>query len=244
MVGRVARRRLLGWLMAGLGSAFLSLIGYVLIVVAAITPILVVVVIVGSAVKDVTCLVSGMCSSAPSSSDGAYDTNAVRAVTEVFLRQEKAAVARDCARGGSTFCVGVPFVQAIMMAESGGYPLAYSSAGAEGLMQVEPAHFRPGQNAFSPATNIDVGVAYLDSLDRTFGGNLALVAAGYNAGPGVPEEWEREYGTSSWSVLDASPAVEAFSGGQTWNYVIEVLAYYDRFSAPSMPAPGGLSRLG
>lgn len=226
--------------MAAVGSAFLTLIGYVLIVVAAIIPVLVVVVIVGSAVKGVECLLTGTCSAAPGSTSGAYDTPAVRAVTRAFLPQEEAAVARGCARGGPRPCVGVPFVQAIMMAESGGYPLAYSSAGAEGLMQVEPSHFRPGQNAFSPATNIDVGVALLDSLDRTFDGNLALVAAGYNAGPGVPEEWEREFGTSSWVVLEANPTVESYSGGQTWNYVTEVLAYYERLSAPM----GVLGRLG
>lgn len=241
MVGRVAGRRLLGWVMAAVGSAFLTLIGYVLIVVAAITPVLVVVAVVGSVVK---CFASGVCSTAPGRASGAYDISAVQVVTKVFLRQEVAAVGHYCSLAGGSPCVSVPFVQAIMMAESGGYPLAYSSAGAEGLMQVEPSHFRPGQNAFSPATNIDVGVALLDSLDRTFSGNLALVAAAYNAGPSVPEEWEREFGTSSWAVLEANPAVEAFSGGQTWNYVIGVLAYYERFSAPSVPAPGVLSRLG
>ena len=232
-------------LFGGLGGCLLAAFGALLSLVL-MTAFLVAIItapvrLVGKLAGEVGCFVSGSCEG-QSLSPPALATPGVQAVTMTWLADEEKAVALGCAR--YTPCVNVSFVQAIMYQESGGNPDAYSSAGALGLMQVEPGHFAGHQSPFDPATNIDVGVAFLDSLDKTLGGNLPLVAAGYNAGPGVPEGWVTDYRTSNWSVLDEEPAVEAFSGGQTWNYVNDVMDYYARFSAPPAPAPGVLGRLG
>lgn len=238
---RHRRLVLFGGLGGCLFAAFGALLSLVLMIAFLVAIITAPVRLVGKLAGEVGCFASGSCQG-QQSSPPALATSGVQAVTVTWLSDEEKAVALGCTR--YTPCVNVQFVQAIMYQESGGNPDAYSRAGAYGLMQVEPTHFGARQNPFDPVANIDVGVVFLDSLDKTFGGNLPLVAAGYNAGPGVPEGWERAYDTTSWSALGAEPMVEAFSGGQTWNYVNDVMDYYARFSAPPAPAPGVLSRLG
>jgi soluble lytic murein transglycosylase-like protein len=81
------------------------------------------------------------------------------------------------------------FLQALIRVESGANPYARSSKGALGLMQLMPStarHFgvdpvRLGE----PAANMAAGAAYLKSLQRTYGNNLPLVLAAYNAGQGA-----------------------------------------------------------
>lgn len=87
---------------------------------------------------------------------------------------------------------GVPsaLVEAVVQAESGGNPYAVSDQGALGLMQATPGKFRPGQDPFSPATNLDVGTRYLSSLLQEFHGNLRLALAAYNAGPGAVHKYK------------------------------------------------------
>lgn len=73
----------------------------------------------------------------------------------------------------------------IMQIESCGDPRARSSAGAMGLFQVMPYHFRPGENPYDPDTNALRGLGYLvRSLDAA-GGDARLALAGYNGGIGV-----------------------------------------------------------
>ena len=114
-----------------------------------------------------------------------------------------------------------------------GFGVAGSPAGAVRLMQVEPSHFIADQNPLEHYTNVLVGVGFLNQLDAIFHGNLTLVAAGYNAGPGIPEAWEAEFGTSNWGALETKPAVELFSDGQTFDYVSYVMQYHAAFEAPS-----------
>jgi soluble lytic murein transglycosylase-like protein len=110
--------------------------------------------------------------------------------------------------------MGVPaaFIAAIMAVESGGDPRLVSSVGAIGLMQVLPGHFASGQNPWNATTNIRVGTQFLATLAHEFHDVWALVAAGYNAGPG---------------------AVIAYHGippyPQTMAYVPDVLGYYRAF---------------
>lgn len=83
------------------------------------------------------------------------------------------------------------FVMAVIRQESGFNSRARSRKNAMGLMQLIPATARRFgvKNAFDPADNVRGGVAYLNFLLRRFGGNVALVLAGYNAGENAVERF-------------------------------------------------------
>lgn len=81
------------------------------------------------------------------------------------------------------------FIAAIMYQESGGNPLAISSAGATGLMQIMPG---TGLSICGlsleflkdPSYNIDCGVKYLADIYKKYG-SYEYTAAGYYGGPGT-----------------------------------------------------------
>lgn len=75
-------------------------------------------------------------------------------------------------------------VKAIIKAESDFDPVATSTDGAMGLMQLMPptAGDMGVNNAFDPRENIEGGVRYLKKLMGIFKGSLPLVIAAYNAG--------------------------------------------------------------
>lgn len=76
---------------------------------------------------------------------------------------------------------------AIIRAESNFNPTAVSPKNAQGLMQLIPetAERFNVKKPFDPEQNIRGGLAYLRWLLAYFQGNIALVAAGYNAGEGA-----------------------------------------------------------
>jgi soluble lytic murein transglycosylase-like protein len=73
----------------------------------------------------------------------------------------------------------------VMQIESCGDPRATSSAGAMGLFQVMPFHFRALENPYDPDTNATRGLAYLARSLSAGSGNARLALAGYNGGIGV-----------------------------------------------------------
>jgi soluble lytic murein transglycosylase-like protein len=73
-------------------------------------------------------------------------------------------------------------VATVMQIESCGAPGVVSSAGAQGLFQVMPFHFSPGENMQDPDTNAARGMAYLALGLQRAGGNAGLAMAGYNGG--------------------------------------------------------------
>ena len=81
-------------------------------------------------------------------------------------------------------------VRAVVRAESGFDPLAVSTAGAQGLMQLLPeVGAELGvTDAFDPRQNIFAGVRYLRWLLDTHAGDETLALASYNAGPGAVAE--------------------------------------------------------
>lgn len=80
----------------------------------------------------------------------------------------------------------------IIAAESNFNPQAVSAKNAQGLMQLIPEtseRFNV-KNAFDPAQNIRGGLTYLRWLLAYFEGDVALVAAAYNAGEGTVERYK------------------------------------------------------
>jgi len=81
---------------------------------------------------------------------------------------------------------GVPsdLIKAVISAESEFDPLAVSSKGARGLMQLMPFTARrfAVTDSFDPRQNIFGGAQYLRFLLDTFQGDVSLALAGYNAG--------------------------------------------------------------
>ena len=75
---------------------------------------------------------------------------------------------------------------AVIVQESSGRPEAVSSRGATGLMQLMPETAREVgvDDPTDPAQNIAGGARYLAHLKDRFDGDLDLVLAAYNAGPG------------------------------------------------------------
>ncbi len=124
-------------------------------------------------------------------------------------------------------------VAAVMTQESHGNPIARSSAGANGLMQVLGGPLDPG-------TNIDNGVRILAGHLQTFKDTRVALAA-YNAGPGATDATAaanpalRLGGVRGAARLAGVPVSEfdryvQFLPAETQRYVPAVMALYDRFS--------------
>jgi hypothetical protein len=86
------------------------------------------------------------------------------------------------------FALPPSWITGVMRRESGFQPLAVSSAGAVGLMQVMPSTYRDlrlryglGPDPAEPRDNVLAGAAYLRELYDRFGPDGFLAA--YNAGP-------------------------------------------------------------
>lgn len=111
-------------------------------------------------------------------------------------------------------------IKAVIYAESRFNHLAVSPRGAEGLMQLMPGTAREigVLNSFSPTENILGGTIYLGRLLRSYGGNLRLAVAAYNAGPSkvkdrVPDIKEtREYVERVVSIYNYIQSVERQDG--------------------------------
>lgn len=82
-------------------------------------------------------------------------------------------------------------VLAVVQAESRQTADAVSSKGAVGLMQLLPetAAEIGFPDAADPASNLEAGCRYLAALLESFGGDVELALAAYNAGPGAVRHW-------------------------------------------------------
>jgi soluble lytic murein transglycosylase-like protein len=111
-------------------------------------------------------------------------------------------------------------IKAVIYAESRFNCLAVSSRGAQGLMQLMPgtASEIGVRNPFDPTENILGGTIYLGRLLQSYGGNLRLAVAAYNAGASrvkdrVPDIKEtREYVERVVSIYNYIQSVERQDG--------------------------------
>lgn len=124
-----------------------------------------------------------------------------------------------------------------------------SHAGAKGLMQVMPDTARMMANRLGEAYHLDrlttdaaynarLGAAYLQGLEERFGYSVALIAAGYNAGPGRSAKWLDQFGDLRRNV-DPVDWVEMIPFDETRNYVMRVAEALPIYRARIMgkPAP-------
>ena len=102
-------------------------------------------------------------------------------------------------------------VRAVIKVESNFNPNAVSRKGAMGLMQLMPQTARQLKvvNPFDPEQNVDAGVRHLKQLMESYGGDVKLSLAAYNAGAGA---------------VSRSAGVPRFS--ETRNYVKRITEWY------------------
>lgn len=137
---------------------------------------------------------------------------------------------RDIVRWANAASLDPNLLATVMQIESCGDPRAVSSAGASGLFQVMPFHFRIGENPFNPDTNALRGTNYLSRSLETAGGNARLALAGYNGGIGVISRSE-----SSWSaethryVRFGAPIYEDARSGATTSPTLD--EWYRKYGA-------------
>ncbi|MEM9549853.1 MAG: lytic transglycosylase domain-containing protein [Pseudomonadota bacterium] len=143
---------------------------------------------------------------------------------------------------------------AIARRESEFDPRVVSGAGARGLMQVMPGTGRDvardlgilsshntGRLTSEWRYNAKLGTNYLAGLADRFNGNVILMSAGYNAGPGRPTQWMGIFGDPRGRSVDMIDWIEFIPFRETRNYVMRVTeslpVYRARLGLPAHPIP-------
>lgn len=128
---------------------------------------------------------------------------------------------------------GVPpsLVFAVIRQESAFNARAYSTSGAQGLMQVMPAtakgiavdlkmdDYSPG-DSFRPETNIRMGSYYISKQASSWG-DIRLGLTAYHGGPGNLGDWRSQYDSTDLDLF-----LEKIPAGSTRNYVKAVYRNY------------------
>ena len=87
----------------------------------------------------------------------------------------------DILAWGEQYGLDPNLIATVMQIESCGYIKAKSVAGAMGLFQVMPQHFKAKEDPYDPDTNAYRGLSWLQKT-LTSGGSTKMALAGYNAG--------------------------------------------------------------
>jgi soluble lytic murein transglycosylase len=129
---------------------------------------------------------------------------------------------------------------------------ARSGVGASGLMQLMPATAQMvakkiGLGTLSRAqmndidTNIMLGTNYLSMIYNQFDGSAVLATAGYNAGPGRPRQWQKNFSRP----IEGAIFAETIPFTETRDYVKNVLSNTTYYAALFEGRPQSLkARLG
>ena len=149
-------------------------------------------------------------------------------------------------KNASDFNLNPAFVAAVIRNESSFQPMAESSVGARGLMQLMPetAEWIAGKiklsgyafdRMYDPETNIRFGCWYLQYLGNLFHGDPVCVACAYHAGQGQVTAWLSDPKLSSDGVsLSLSQMAEGptktYAGRVIRTYGIYKALYYDKDS--------------
>jgi soluble lytic murein transglycosylase-like protein len=98
---------------------------------------------------------------------------------------EQNKIEKSISKAAQKYDLPVKLIKGVIRAESNFQVKAVSRAGAQGLMQLMPATARElgVENPFNIEENIDGGARYLRKMLDSFGGDLKLALAAYNAGP-------------------------------------------------------------
>lgn len=133
---------------------------------------------------------------------------------------------------GEGIAVSRALALAISRRESEFDPAARSAADARGLMQVLPSTAKlvaprvgltyDARKLNDPAYNVRIGTGYLAQLVEQFGTSVALIASGYNAGPGRPKRWMGMFGDPRDPDVDVVDWVEMIPFTETRTYVMRV----------------------
>jgi len=144
------------------------------------------------------------------------------------------------------FRVDRALIYALIRQESKFNPNAKSWAGARGLMQLMPRtasfvaqdrslHRNRKNKLFTPALNLDLGQRYIEMLlgDDKIKGDLFLLAAAWNGGPGNLNKWRRQVNYMN----DPLFFIESLPSRETRIFIERVLSnlwiYRDRLKQPT-----------
>jgi len=136
----------------------------------------------------ITCLITALALNTPIKISAASQTDSTN-ISPIFTKEVQYWSA-DIKRWANASALDPNLVAVIMQIESCGNPSARSGAGAMGLFQVMPFHFRFGENAYNPETNALRGLSYLARSLQAANGDARLALAGYNGGIGVISRYE------------------------------------------------------
>src|SRR5687768_15702154 len=120
-----------------------------------------------------------------------HSADSVRATTPLVSSGKSAPFEASIVQHSRQHKVAADLVRAVIQVESAFNPVAVSTKGAMGLMQLMPAtatELGVG-NPFDPDQNIRGGVQYLRRLLDRYNGNVELALAAYNAGMGNVEKY-------------------------------------------------------
>ena len=138
-------------------------------------------------------------------------------------------------RNAGIYKVDPLLAAAIIKCESTFNPMAVSSAGAVGLMQLMPEtaaelalekkiDYVNYEELYKPEINIEIGFYYIQKLKKRYKGSLVLALAAYNAGIKMGDEW-----ASSGLGKRPSEEISLITYPETRKFVSNVLGTYTEF---------------